>query len=429
MTAAVLTAVGFVIKSELKNNSYRLEIQNTYSRCLDELNASVNNISVILQKARYATTAGQVSSMAAQLLSESEISKNALSQLPAGEELTILNRFLSQVGNYALSVSKELIEGNELPSDYTDNISVLSDTAKKVSEIVSNSQINYNNPEYWLQEIDRQLGEEVSQESLSQSFGSLEQNLSDYPTLVYDGPYSDHIQKKEPAMLQTAQKVTQAQAVKAAAEIAGCKSSELKFYGSEQGKIPVYRFYNDDLNVTVSQSGGYAVYMRKNRQVGDTVLSYQQALEKARRYLEAQGQTNLLETYYFSDEGVCVINFAYLDGETVCYTDLIKVGVAMDNGEIMLYEATGYITNHTERAFETPIHTAAEAATVVSDRLQITETSIALIPTDSGGEVRCYEFLCTSDKQEEILVYINVLNLNEEEILILLKSDGGTLTK
>ena len=429
LCAAVLTAVGFIIKSEKKNGDYLLEIQNAYSRSLDELNASVNNISVILQKARYATTAGQLSSMAAQLLSESEISKNALSQLTSGEELTILNRFLSQVGNYALTVSKQLIDGEILPADYTANVSALSDAAKKIAKIVSDSQINYNNPEYWMKEIDEKLQEDALSQTLGQSFESLEQELSDYPTLVYDGPYSDHILKKESAMLASAQKVTRAQAAKVASQTAGCDISQLDFYGNEQGKIPVYHFYNNDLNVTVSQSGGYAVYMRKNRTVGDGVLSYGQALEKARRYLDNLGFTDFIESYYFTDEGICVINFAYLDGETVCYTDLIKVGVAMDNGEIMLYEAAGYITNHTERAFETPAHSVEEAAAVLSDRLNITETSLALIPTDSGGEVRCYEFLCTSDKGEDILVYINVLNLKEEDILILLKSDGGTLTK
>ena len=54
---------------------------------------------------------------------------------------------------------------------------------------------------------------------------------------------------------------------------------------------------------------------------------------------------------------------------------------------------------------------------------------MALIPTDGGGEARCYEFVCEAEDGQEILVYINAVNLDEEDILILLKSDGGTLTK
>lgn len=101
----------------------------------------------------------------------------------------------------------------------------------------------------------------------------------------------------------------------------------------------------------------------------------------------------------------------------------------MDTGEIMLYEAGGYLANHTERAFETPTVTPEKAAEIISDKLNIRETSLALIPTESGGEVRCFEFVCTATSGDEVLVYINAVTLEEEKILILLKSDGGTLTK
>ena len=123
-----------------------------------------------------------------------------------------------------------------------------------------------------------------------------------------------------------------------------------------------------------------------------------------------------------------MINFAFVDGQTICYTDLIKVGVAMDTGEIMLYEASGYLTNHKTRAFQSPAHTEEEAKQLLKTDLTVRETAIALIPTD-GEEKRCYEFLCSGKKGEEILVYINVSTLKEEEILILLKEDGGTLVK
>ena len=101
----------------------------------------------------------------------------------------------------------------------------------------------------------------------------------------------------------------------------------------------------------------------------------------------------------------------------------------MDNGEIMLYEAAGYISNHKERAFETPLYTEKQATEKISKDLKINKIRLALIPTNSVNQVRCYEFSCTSNDNQEILVYINTLNLQEEEILILLKSDGGTTAK
>lgn len=427
--AAVLVAAVFAVKARQDLKRYRLEVQNNYSRSLDGLNSSINNISLILEKAEYVTTAKQLSQMSAQLLTEAENAKNALAELPAGDNLDIINRFLSQVGNYAMAVSKSLVSGEEPSGDYAQNIAVLKNTAQKISEAVGNSSIAYDNPSAWADDLDNKLEEAVDKDSLAGALDTLEDSLSDYPTLVYDGPYSDHILEKEPLMLKNAAAVTEDEALKKAAETAECEADKLSLDGTAEGKIPAYRFSGENISVTVSRSGGYAVYMRKSREIGDYVLEHAQAVEKAKRYLERIGMGGFTETYYFTDEGVCVINFAYLDGKTVCYTDLVKVGVAMDTGEIMLYEASGYLTNHTDRAFETAAVSAEEAAKTVSDRLKIRETSLALIPTKGGGEKRCYEFVCLTEDGREILVYINAVTKEEEDILILLKSDGGTLTK
>lgn len=425
LSAFLVVATIFLAKSYQKNQKYKLQIENNYSRSLDEFSSAMNNISLILKKAEYATSANQLSRLASELLSEAEVSKSALSQLPTNNDLTALNRFLSQAGNYAMAVSNMLYNGESMPKDFGENITYLSKTAQKVSEAVNTAQINYNNIEYWAKELEDKIDSEVDQ-NLSASLNSLEGELSDYPTLIYDGPYSDHILEKEPLMLKNEAQITKEKANEIANDNVGQK---VEFVAETGGKIPAYRFADEQVNISVSKAGGHIVYMRKNRNVGDNILSYEQALEKAKRYLSKMGKTNFIETYYFTDEGVCVINFAFLDGQTICYTDLLKVGVAMDTGEIMLYEASGYLTNHQERAFQTPVYTAEQARAVLSEKLVAKKTALALIPTSSGKEVRCYEFLCTSEETEEILVYINVLTLKEEEILILLKSDGGTLTK
>lgn len=427
--AAVLVSVGFTVKAKLSLKRYKLQIQNNYSRSLDELNSGLNNISLILQKAEYSTTAKMQSQMAAELLSESESAKNSLSELPSGNELTVINRFLSQVGNYAITVSKSLIGGEKLTPKQEEGIEILKNTAKRISETVGNSSISYNNPAAWSKEIDRQLEDTVDKNSLAGSLGELETSLSDYPTLVYDGPYSDHILEKEPTMIKSAKTVGKTDALAVASKIAEVGKNKLSYTETVNGKIPAYRFVGENVSVTVSVSGGYATAMRKTRKMGDYILDYRQALEKAKRYLEKIGMSGFTETYYYTDEGGCVINFAYLDGSTICYTDLVKVGVAMDTGEIMLYEAGGYLANHTERAFETPAVSSGEAAKVINGRLKIRETALALIPTKSGEEKRCYEFVCETQDGQEILIYINVITLEEEDILILLKSDGGTLTK
>ncbi len=427
LSAGIIVISGIAIKERRDLNKYKLQVQNSYSRSLLSLTESVNNISVILEKVQFLNSAKQQSMMAAELLMEAENAKNSLSQLPLSGGLDTINRFLSQIGNYAMSVSKNLILGKEAEENYSDNITVLLKTAQTISEKVGNSNIVYNNPENWSAEMEKELEASVNIDSLGGSMGELEDTLGDYPTLIYDGPYSDHILEKEPLMIKEAETVAKEQALKVATKTA--ETDELKFNGESKGKIEGYSFNNKNTEVLVSVKGGYPVFMRKTRKIGDYVLEYKQALEKAKRYLEKMNMNSFKETYYFTDEGVCVINFAFLDGKTLCYTDLVKVGVAMDTGEIVLYEASGYLTNHTDRAFESITATPETAAQKISQNLEIKAVELALIPTNSGGEVRCFEFTCLSGDDREILVYINALTLEEENILILLKNDGGTLTK
>lgn len=62
VTAALIFA-GFALKSRTETKNYRLQIQNGYSRSLEELLSGVNNISVILKKAEYTSSAKQMSNI------------------------------------------------------------------------------------------------------------------------------------------------------------------------------------------------------------------------------------------------------------------------------------------------------------------------------------------------------------------------------
>ncbi len=428
-SVAVFVALGMFIKENQKARRYKLMVQNEYSQSLNQLNSSLDNISYLLEKTTYMSSPKQISSFAAGIFSEAELAKSALSNLPSGENgLNTVYKFLSQVGNYSLSVSKSAISKNEITNRQREELKLLSQTATQFSSVISDSQISFNNPQYWADEIDEKLSHTVNEESLATSLTQLEENLTDYPTLIYDGPYSDHILNKQPLMISNAREFSQQEALIAAASILN-NSENLQFADMQNGKIEGYRFVDGDTTVCITKKGGYPLYMRKNRTVGDTQYTYEQALSKAKGFLKKTQFDNMIETYYFTDSGVCVINFAYLDGQTICYTDLIKVGVAMDTGEIVLFESGGYLTNHTSRAFEMPAYTETDAAQIVNGELEIQSTSIALIPTDSGGEVRCFEFLCKSAKGEDVLVYVNLLDLQEEQFFILLKTDGGTLVK
>lgn len=423
--ALLLVIIGMAIKNGRENNYYELQLKNEYSKAVEELTAGVNNISLLLKKSEYSSGAEAINSIAGEIIAEAQISKNALSRLPIDNgSLNGLNKFLSQVGNYTLYLAKVIASGGELSKEQKKNVQSLSDSAEKISDIINDAGAKFNNIEYWSKEINKALPEE----NISSSLSTIEDELSDYPTLIYDGPYSDHILEKEALMISDAFEITEEKALETALKTVGSTPEDLKLKGAAKGHIDSYVFGNDWASVSVSRFGGYPVYMRKTRHITASNIEYNQAIKNAKRYLDEIGIVDMTETYYYTDEGVCVINFAFVDGQTLCYTDLIKVGVAMDTGEIMLFEASGYLTNHKTRAFSSPEYTMEEAKNILNEQLTVRENTIALIPVN-GDEKRCYEFLCSGRKGEEILVYINVSTLKEEGILILLREDGGTLVK
>ncbi len=427
--AGLLAAVGLWVGERHRGEQYRLALQNQYSAALSELDSRMSVIRDTLNKAEYAYSAKKISSYAAELYSGAELAKAAMARLPdGGGQLGSVYKFLSQVGNFALSVSKSVIAGNSVTSEQLDALRSLTRTAKTVSAALEKAHINLDKPDAWGEEISALVADSLEDGALAASLTEMEEDLSDYPTLIYDGPYSDHILQKEPEMLKGKEAVSADDALKAAIKIT--EDSEVLRHSDEvRGKIDTLVFSGKTATVGITELGGYPIYMRKSRVVSETRLDYTQALAKAKAFMLSNGYNNMLDTYYFTDEGICVINFAYLDGQTLCYTDLIKVGVAMDNGEILLFEASGYITNHTERAFAAPVHTVDEAEKRVSSELKIENRAMVLIPTSGGGEVRCFELLCRAEEGEAILIYINVATLEDEQVFILLESDGGTLVK
>lgn len=427
--ATVVAVMGLTVVTHNVIDDYKTQIGYTYSMHLDELDSSLNNISIAMQKVLYASSATQLSSLAVELCAESTVAKNSLAQLPySGNELENVNKFLSQVGDYTLYLSRKVIQGDGIGDDERQNLHTLSQAAQSVSSSVGIVRSEYDRDGVWNNELAAGISESVGNDFGSELTG-LEELLVDYPSLVYDGPFSDHMLKGELKMLSGADELTDTEALAKAGEILGKDVSGFTEEAETGGNVPCYNFTDGEMSFSVTKQGGYVIYMRKFRATGEQTLTYEEAVTKAEEYLGSVKGTNFISTYYFADEGVCTVNFAHKEGATVCYPDLIKIGVALDTGEIVMVEAGGYLANHYTRTISTPKYTASEAQARLSKALTVNGVGRCIIPTDGNGEKHCYEFNCTGIDGEELLIYVNVHNLEEERILLLLRSDGGALTK
>ena len=167
--------------------------------------------------------------------------------------------------------------------------------------------------------------------------------------------------------------------------------------------------------------------MNRNREVTAEVISQEEADQKAKEYLEQKGFSNMKETYYLKQSGIVTINYAYVQEDVIMYPDLIKVKVALDNGEILGIETTGYLNSHTERKLEAPKVTVEEAKESLNKDLTIESEELAIIPTEWKTEVLCWEFEGNVEGLD-FIVYVNAETGKEEDILIITNTPNGTLT-
>ena len=172
-----------------------------------------------------------------------------------------------------------------------------------------------------------------------------------YPTLINDGPFSDHILARTPLMTEGQPEVSAEQARITAANAAGKELSEMR---EEDSILPSYVFHDAlSTSVAITKNGGYLCYLITEKPDNLTAkLSYEEAVNKAQQYLSAHGYDSMKDTYYETDNGVMTLNFAYYDSasQTICYTDLVKVEVSLQDGSILGLDARGYLVNHHGRA-------------------------------------------------------------------------------
>ena len=269
------------------------------------------------------------------------------------------------------------------------------------------------------------------------TFSNIDENFGEYAGLIYDGAFSEHMESAEKKGL-TGEEIDEERAKQIAKEFIGeDRIQELNSNGLiENGNIQVYDFNakindngnNNNLTISIAKKGGHIVNMNYNREVKAEVISQDEANEKGKEFLNLRGISNMKATYYLKEGGIVTINYAYEQNGVTIYPDLIKVKVALDNGEILGVETSGYLNNHTERTFTKAKISMKEAKSKLNKSLEITSEGMAIIPTEWKTEILCYEFKGKID-DTDFLVYTNVETGREENILVIIDTPNGILTQ
>lgn len=438
LAAAFTVTGGLAIQGHTQAAAYRRLLNNGYQHAFTELTTAVSELDTALQKGLYATSPAMISSLCAEAFGRTVSAQMALGELPyANVELEQTAAFIAKAGDYAMALSRAALSGGETSADTRETLRVLSASTTALNRTLQSLQSDLNAGAITLEDL------ETAQQRLSQAtedgehilagsaFQTVENDFPEVPALIYDGPFSEHLADRAPKMLEGRGEVNRDEARAAAARFLSLKPEIFDFVSESGGALPTWDFSarvdGGELFVRVSKAGGLVVELLNSRPVAEQILTREQAIETAAAFLEEQGYPGMAESYDIRQGNILTVNFAATQDGVICYPDLIKVSVALDNGRIVGFEAQGYLTNHTPRSLDAPAVSAAKAREWVSPDLTILSHQPALIPTGGKYEVLCHEFKCRTPDGKHYIIYVNAATGQEQKILILLEDESGTL--
>ena len=438
---AIIAAVAIWGLSQYKHAaSLRQELDNQYNRAFFDMVGYVNNVEVLLLKSMIASTREKAASVLQEAWRQSNIAQANLGQLPVSQPaLANTSKFLTQLGDYAYSLNTQYMGGKELSDEQYNTIKQLHNYAASLRNSLATLQNDIISGRIKWKELANKgtpLFGKASSNMPTGQFEDVDKTFKDYPRLIYDGPFSDHLATIEPRGVtgdqlnseQAKQKVIPffgADKVEAVEDMGRVDAEPIKTYTYR------VRFKNvpreQTASISVTQKGGHPLLMIYNRSAPSEKLNVEQAKEAGRKFLESRGFESMVDTYYLKDDNIATINYAYKQGDVVVYPDLVKVQIALDNGEVTGFESKAYLTAHTRREIPQPKISEQEARAKITSRMQVLSSGLAIIPTEFKTEVFVYEFKGKLDNND-FIVYVNAESGKEEDILMIINTPNGILT-
>ncbi len=434
----IIVILGIIIYK--KQTEYRQASENQYNLAFYELVDYVQNVETYLAKSIISSSPEHGAETLTHVWREANLAQAYLSRLPIDSvELEKTAKFLNQVSDYSYSLSRKNIYKESLTDEDLKNLEELHNYSVELRNTLDQLSADINDGRIKWGELTKKgevaFAQEVSNISKN-SFSNLEENFHEYSGLIYDGAFSEHMTSSQKKGL-TGENIDEEKAKQIAIDFIGKdRVQEINSNGkSENTDIVTYDFsvkVNDkkeeNMNISVTEKGGHVLLMNYNRNVEAEIISQEEADEAGKKFLNEKGLKNMKETYYLKQDGIVTINYAYQQDGVTIYPDLIKLKVALDNGQIMGIETKGYLNSHEERKIADAKISKEEAKENLNKNLEITSESMAIIPTEWQTEVLCLEFKGKVN-DTDFLVYINAETGKEEDILVITNTPNGTLTQ
>lgn len=431
ITTAVLgvTTLGLGIgfgSANSKAMDYGTKLENIYESNFYSLLDSVNNLENKLSKTLASnTSAYQRKTLleASQNASEAEIAVASLPLKSNDKEDTV--KLVNQVGGYTMVVADNLVEGTlsqEERETLTDiHTSVLA-LKNQLNDFARELEKDYSM-------LDASLKLDGDNNILAQNLSALKNQNIEYPTMIYDGPFSDSVTNVEVKGLKG--KIVTHQEAKDKLLKVFKDATFVEDEGETNGRFETYNFRlknssGEMLFVQSTKIQGYILTVSGAGANGETSVDRAGAKEIALAFAKENGIEGASIVWSDSINQNIYFNIAPSQGGIVLYPDLVKVKVDMVSGTVIGYDATSYFTNHKARTLNKGTLSLSTAKGKVPSTFEIISSRVVLAPLDYNREVVCVEVEATSEG-ETYYFYFNADSGDTENVLKVIQTDQGNL--
>lgn len=463
----LVISLGWGVNQYRAKKDYQGYLSNQFNRNFFALGDYVKNINTLLQKAPIASTSKERNIIYSDIWRQADVAQDTLGNLPINQQVIAnASKYLKQVGDYNYMLLKKDSKGEPITKEniaqlkkYADYSQKLQDDLYGLTNSLEAGNIGFSDlprkGNTWMGTASKGV------QSSDKIFGGIKRSFVKYPSMIYDGPFSDHVVYSKMFTELKGNALSAAEAKTFAKDVLKEKNSnivsisvmdtEKSIKEDKSIKTKVY-YQNNNKNVKVEPSDVYSIqavrkYNGKNENIymeigkkgkhlvsiinsklpSSEVINMNEADKYGLDFLNKIGYKDMAAAYFQKYDNAVVINYVYKDNKgIVYYPDMIKVKVSLSNGEILSFDASGYLTYHKQRNAGGIKLTQAQAQKSITTTFDIKGADLAVIPLENKQEVLCYEFKGIYNKKY-FIVYINAKTGDQENILQVIDTNRGKL--
>ena len=370
-------------------------LEGVYASSYYSMVDNVNNLSVDLAKFSTLSTAQAKANSMQNMMQDCNYIMAGVSILPIDEENVVaITKFFNQVNGVCDAYLKKMSNNKSLTVEEELLFDKIALVVNKIKENLNKQNASMYDSSFNF--VDAGVFDNVGMNELSAGMGDLTSANVEYPSMIFDGPFSTALETKQIKGLKN-EEISKENAEKYLKDVVyNNQNVEIKFEKETSGEIKTYDFDvkidGKNFSAQVSKLGGLLITISGYAESGDAVISKNDAVTIAENFVNEIGFENMKAVWKEVNQNVAYINLVSVENGVIMYPDMVKVKVDLTSQQIIGFEALNYAYNHTNREPQFLI-SESEAESLLGFDYNVIEVNKAVIRLESGKEISAYEFV------------------------------------